>query len=101
MLTADSFCSVGMDGLSLPKVVMVLAKCIVQSEDSIALVHKSKYSRELFFFLFFFFFLLKEQLLSVQDYYYIMLLSTCYKYLFDGDMKHSCDIYKDTSSMYT
>jgi len=35
MLTADSFCSVGMDGLSLPKVVMVLVKCIVQSEDSI------------------------------------------------------------------
>ena len=36
MLSADSFCSVGVDGLSLPKVVMVLAKCIVQSEDSIA-----------------------------------------------------------------
>ena len=35
MLSADSFCSVGKDGLSVPK-FMVLAKCIVQSEDSIA-----------------------------------------------------------------
>lgn len=35
MLSADSFWSVDMDGLSLPKGVMVLAKCIVQPEDSI------------------------------------------------------------------
>lgn len=41
---------VALFALSLPKFVMVLAKVLVQSEDLLHSLYKSKYSRELFFF---------------------------------------------------